>query len=239
MLYTDAHCHIVPPVPKGGEIAGCICNAVRESEWANFAENADEENFVCIGVHPWYLKDITDGWQSRMEQILYDNPNVMVGEIGLDKHHDDMPRQIKVFTEQLEIAARCRRPVHLHCVGAWDKVLHILKDHANNLPPVILAHGFNGSPDLIEKLANEYNMLFSYRATYQNDDKLYARVLTTPVDRLLVESDADTTLAQGEILKTTVQQISGVLCCAPDELCAQIYMNFQRMISYVRTIDQA
>ena len=237
MIYTDAHCHIIPNTPSDPTVIGRICNATRESEWANFVENATEENLVCIGIHPWYLNEIQDGWQNRMADILRADPHIMVGEIGLDKYHDDMPQQIQIFSEQMEMAAQFRRPVHLHCVGAWDKILHILKKHSKALPPAILAHEFNGDKDLIERLANEYNMFFSYHAQDSSNDKLMARIVATPQNRLLIESDADTADMQLPILQETVQKISDIWCMASDEACSEIYTNFQRITSYVRSID--
>ena len=237
MQYTDAHCHIVPTTISDPDVIGRICDAARESDWATFTENTDDETFICIGLHPWYIQTAQNDWLNRMTNILRTSPNVMVGEIGLDKNTPDMPRQIQIFTGQLEMAAALRRPVHLHCVGAWDKMLHILKEHKNALPPAILAHGFSGDPDLIEKLTNEYNMFFSYHVTANATDGLVARVLATPNDKLLIESDTFDTDDQIQVLNETTERLSEILCAAPDEICEQTNTNFQRITSYVRTID--
>ena len=237
MQYTDAHCHIVPTTISDPDVIGRICSATCESDWKTFTENTDDETFICIGLHPWYIQTAQNGWLNRMTNILRTSPNVMVGEIGLDKNTPDMPRQIQIFTGQLEMAAALRRPVHLHCVGAWDKILHILKEHKNALPPAILAHRFSGDPDLIEKLTNDYNMSFSYHAAPQVGEKFSARVLATPSDKLLIESDASDTATQIQILQETVQTLSDILGAAPDDICAQNYTNFQRITSYVRPID--
>lgn len=237
MKYTDAHCHIKPNVFSNPNVVGRICNATQESEWAGFAENSGDETFTSIGVHPWYITSVQNGWQSRMAEILRQNQTVMVGEIGLDKYHADMPTQIQMFIEQMEMAHDFRRPVHLHCVGAWDKMLHILKEHKNALPPAILAHGFSGDQDLIEKLANEYNMFFSYHASDNATDGLVARVLATPNDKLLIESDTFDTDNQIQVLNETTERLSEILCAASDEICEQTNTNFQRITSYVRTID--
>ena len=237
MNYTDAHCHLLPGTGPVDGIVGRICNAVRESEWAGFVENCADETFACIGIHPWYIGTVQADWQNRMVQILQAHPQVMVGEVGLDKHHDNMQMQISVLCDQLEIAARFRRPLHLHCVGAWDKILHILKERGRELPPAILAHGFNDNPDLIEKLADKYNMFFSYCVTDVDNAPLVARIAATPRDRLLMESDADNPGVQIQKLQETLHQIADMWCVAPDEACQVIYTNFQRITSYVRTID--
>lgn len=237
MKYTDAHCHIPPTDQSEPTVVGRICNATRESEWQKLIKNAGAGNFVCIGIHPWHIETLRDGWQARLRDTLMANPHIMVGEVGLDKHYENMPLQIQTFTTQLEIAAQFARPLHLHCVGAWDKILHILKEHLSALPPVILAHGFNGSPNLIQKLAHEYNMYFSYHTPARASAKWVARISATPRDRLLTESDAFDTQSQIQILRATVQKLATILGDTPDELSAQIYTNFQRITSYVRTID--
>lgn len=237
MIYTDAHCHILPVTSRNPSIAAQICDATQESEWANFAAGDQDETFACIGLHPWYLNKIRPNWEIQMEHILATNPRIMVGEVGLDKHSPDMPTQIQVFVAQLKMAARFRRPLHLHCVGAWDKVLHIFKENAGAMPPAILAHGFAGAPDLIGKLAAEYNMFFSYHSAPDSGEKFAARIVATPCDKLLVESDASDAEAQVQTLQETVQHIADILCVGPDEVCAQTNTNFQRITSYVRPID--
>ena len=237
MIYTDAHCHITPDA-QNPEIACRIYNSARAADWAaavDISERDDDKNFAAIGIHPWYIADATPEFESKMVDILSAHPNLMVGEIGLDKYHPDMPRQIEIFTAQLEIATTLRRPIHLHCVGAWDKVLHIFHKHMNKMPPAVVAHGFNGDANQIQMLADKYNMYFSYPAPHENASDV-ARITMTPKNRILAESDTFDPIEEVQKLDTAIGAIAVAQQSDIDEMSEKIYQNLQGVISYVRPI---
>lgn len=186
--YTDAHCHFTGQIlPES--IAGLITNSARFNDWntvVNVARSKPKTH-GAIGLHPWYLTDLPSDWAETLTSVLAQNPELLVGEIGLDKHHPDLPTQEHVFTRQLHIATQMHRGVCVHCVGAWDKMLHILRGQGLSLPPFILFHGFRGPVDKIPRLADKYNAYFSYN--HRLSEK-YVRA--TPRDRILAESDSDT-----------------------------------------------
>lgn len=231
MKYTDAHCHIL--TPPHNEVVCCICNATNENDWNKVINNSNSENvFACIGIHPWHINNIRPGWESRLYETLAQNPTVMVGEIGIDKHKPNIEAQTQIFTTQLEIAANLKRPLHLHCVGAWDKILHIFKAMGNNMPPTILAHKFNDSPQIIEQIADKYNVYFSY-----STESAPAIIRATPTTRILIESDTFDAENQIQNITTTTDHIAEITQFDPNEISEQIYENFQRMVSYVRPIE--
>ncbi len=237
MIYTDAHCHIAPgaEVP---EIACRVFDAARPADWENaidIAERDDDKNFAAIGIHPWYIADAEPDFATTMADILAAHPNMMVGEIGVDKFHPNMPRQLETLVTQLEIAARFRRPIHLHCVGAWDKVLHIFREHERAMPPTVVAHSFSGDVNQIQTMADKYNMYFSYSVAHADGD-MTARISATPMDRILAETDSFNPLDEISELDAIVNMIAGLGGRDVDEVAEQIYQNIQRIISYVRPI---
>ena len=237
MIYTDAHCHIAP-APENPEIACRIYNSAHAADWENaitICECDDDKNFAAIGIHPWYIADADTEFETAMTEILASHPNLMVGEIGLDKFKPDMERQIEIFTQQLEIAAQFRRPIHLHCVGAWDKVLHIFREHEKNMPPAVLAHGFTGDPAQIEMLADKYNMYFAYSVRADNETNA-TRISKTPTTRILAETDTFDAGDEIPDLDTIMNMVADTHGCNVDEMSEQIYQNIQRIISYVRPI---
>ena len=147
-----------------------------------------------------------------------------------------MPKQIEIFTRQLEIAAELGRPLHLHCVGAWDKVLHIFKEHSGKMPPAIIAHAFNGDTAQIPELTEKYNMYFSYGSEH-NDANTAARIAATPATRILCESDSFDTMDAMEKLTAAVDLIATIRGISPDETTEQINSNFNGVLSYVRPIE--
>ena len=224
MKYTDAHCHIF--TAPADNVAAQVCNATTAADWGKLVQNADDRTHVCIGIHPWYIDSATPDWADCMREILLSNPQIMVGEIGIDKYHPDIDRQIEFFAQQIKIAIEMNRPVHLHCVGAWDKVLHILKGHRPRIP--IIAHAFGGNAAIMTTLA-EYNTYFSYG---MRGDHIADTAKIAPLDKILVESDSDTPTAQAEILATATREIAKLRGCDVRELNEQINKNFTGVINY-------
>lgn len=226
MKYTDAHCHIFA-APTDAKIAGQICNATTAADWEKLIQIANDRTHVCIGIHPWHIDGAPVGWDTRMREILTLNPQVMVGEIGIDKFHPNIEMQIELFTRQIEIAIEFGRPAHLHCVGAWDKVLRILKAHRPRIP--IIAHAFGGNAEIMAALA-EYNVYFSYK---MQNGRISDTAQDAPADKILVESDCDAPENQLRALADATREIAKLRWCDAAELNEQINKNFSGVINYV------
>lgn len=218
--YIDAHCHAYAP-PE----IGVICNATQMTNWPNVIKqlNPDQDVYGAIGIHPWFIKSLPDNWESELTALLRAYPDLMIGEIGLDKHRPDMDGQMRVFERHLDIAHELNRGVCLHCVGAWERVAHILRIRRNALPRFVLAHGYNGPENQIEKFALEYNMYFSYGP---RNLARALRISHTPINRILSETDTDN--PSGVI--GVVNQISEILHIDHEEMADIIYANTKRML---------
>jgi TatD DNase family protein len=71
-----------------------------------------------------------------------------IGEIGMDlrkniPHLPDADLQMKVFSEQLDIAAEMSLPLIIHCVRAHEQLLRLIKNNGFSCGGVV--HGFTGS----------------------------------------------------------------------------------------------
>ncbi|MBQ2859083.1 MAG: TatD family hydrolase [Alphaproteobacteria bacterium] len=185
--YIDAHCHLFDE--KLPDNIGAIVNATRPSEWGGVIAQANKNINVwgAIGVHPWFVADLVADWDEQLQDLLIQNPEIMFGEIGLDKHRPDMDLQIDVFSRQLEIAAELGRGVHVHCVGAWDKMFAVLKRYKSQQIPFILFHRFSGNAGDVARLCADYNAYFSF----MNARNVVADV---PSNRVLIETDSNNPL---------------------------------------------
>lgn len=184
MKYIDAHCHLFDEnLPNN---IGAIVNATRPSEWCDVIAGADKNInvFAAIGVHPWFVGELGAGWDAQMRELLARNPGVMIGEIGLDKHKPDMDTQINVFSCQMDLAVEMGRGVHVHCVGAWDKMFAVLKKYKSQQPLFILFHRFSGNAADVARLVADYNAYFSFSGTRRI-------IADVPLDRILVETDSN------------------------------------------------
>jgi TatD DNase family protein len=152
------------------------------------------EAFACmtatVGVHPHDAsKASTDTWD-RMRELLGRPKAVAVGEIGLDYHYDLSPRPVQreAFTRQLEIAAGAAKPVIIHTREAWEDTLAILREGWKG---ACVIHCFTGDERQAEEaLEAGYYLAFGGMITFPKAGSIREAARMTPLDRLLVETDA-------------------------------------------------
>ncbi len=152
--------------------------------------------FPAIGVHP--TRCVSERWANRRRlPALAKTPGVVaIGETGLDYHHPRKEqhrlRQKMWFFYQLGLARRLRLPLILHVRMAHRPALRILKWHpARRLGGVI--HCFNGDADTAQKYLRLGYHLGIGGAILQPPERaeaLWEAVRQTPLDRILVETDA-------------------------------------------------
>lgn len=221
MKIIDAHSHIdyiTHDIQTG--VVGTVCCTTNESQWKNLIDlwTKDKNIYSAFGIHPWFINTIQNGFEKRLYELLKLNEKFMVGEIGVDKYKPDMESQIDIFVKQLNVAVELNRTVFLHCVGAWDKILHILKKYKKT--PTIVAHDFNGSIDIMNTLIDNYDVMFSVHRINKEDI-----ITNIPIDKILVESDAKSDV----VLSDVVYKIS--IIKEQENISDIIYENTQRIIS--------
>jgi TatD DNase family protein len=148
--------------------------------------------FATAGVHPHHATELTTATFSELEELARSREVVAAGECGLDYFRDFSPRPVqqKAFHQQLELAARVRKPVFLHERDAHEDFLAILKEHRQNLRGGV-AHCFTGTgPQMRAYL----DLGFAIGITgWICDERRGAHLLPLmreiPPDRLLLETD--------------------------------------------------
>lgn len=234
--YIDAHCHLLdaPDINFAMESARAVSvdtfviAPATPAQWCDIVKlTHDNKNiFGCIGIHPWNVSELPQNWVYDLEKNLIKNPKIMVGEIGLDKNRPNMELQTDVFVRQLKIAHKMSRGIHLHCVGCWDKILQTLDENKHALPQFILAHGFTGRAEDIKYIADKYNIYFSYGPRSLQQKLSKARILKTPLSRILTESDG----VDSTVVPLLVSQISEILNVETDILADIIYKNTKQIL---------
>ncbi len=232
--YIDAHCHYVADAI--GVVAGFVYNSAQPSDWARaIAASRATGGAGAIGVHPWYVDELSPDWATQMVRVLRDNPTLMVGEIGLDRARGNIDTQMPVFLRQLEIAHELNRTVHIHCVRAWDVMLKVFATR-RPLPPAIIIHGGVPGADIVRAVMQHTNAYFSYAAV--RSDKIAVSISATPIDRILVESDAASPAVARAILPRTVEQIATLLGQDVHAMAETIYNNSYGVITHGGQITQ-
>ena len=166
--------------------------------YATFLSLGDRE-FRFYGVHPWEAaragRAPYQGGEcvAEVRAALEADAHVGVGEIGLDRLKSRVidPAQRAVFAAQLEVAAEFHRPVVLHGAKCWGEVVAACRPYAGRIP-AFLFHGFSRSGGLLPDIA-ALNGFVGVGAALLNDHAVNYRALVKeiPLERLLVETDAD------------------------------------------------
>jgi len=153
-------------------------------------------NVYCTqGIHPHNAKD----WSKELEKTLIYNlktknqKTVAVGEIGLDYHYNNSPKenQIEAFERQIELATEFNLPVVIHSRDAEEDTKKILTSYSTNLQKKGVIHSFTSKMDLAEKaLDSGFYLGFNGIITFNSATEVREVVKRCPLERILVETDS-------------------------------------------------
>ena len=146
----------------------------------------------AFGVHPWFVREQSGEWRSRLEDCLTRHPGAGVGEVGLDhglKVRDDA-RQAEFLVAQLDLARSLRRPITIHCRRAWGALLNVLR-RLGRFEAGFVVHSYSGGEELIAPLVplGAY-FSFSGSLTFPGNRRGVEAAAAVPEERLLLETDA-------------------------------------------------
>lgn len=145
------------------------------------------------GVHPHEAEHFDAGVETILRERMADERILAVGEIGLDYYYDHADRAVQrtVFEQQLQVAADLDMPVVIHTRDADDDTRAILQNFSPKLRRKGVIHSFTSGLALAEYCLGEGFMLgFNGIATFNRADNVREAVAATPVEQLLLETDA-------------------------------------------------
>ena len=184
------------------EAAGVVCSIEpgvsleSNRELLALCSSLEGRLFPAIGVHP--TRATGEKWSRRRELIpLLQSPGVVaVGETGLDYHYPRKEqfrlRQMAWFWYQLNLAKRMGLPLILHVRNAYPQALKLLKLHPARKNGGVL-HCFNGNWEDAAGFLELGFFLGIGGSILQREERaaeLWDVVRKTPLERLLVETDA-------------------------------------------------
>lgn len=213
----DTHCHLTFPdfegrVPETLEEAraagvdGCITVSTTPEDAleALAVARRHERVWSSAGVHPLYSDRIDPDDPHAFDALLTaarDPKCVAWGELGLDNHYPDPPRDLqdRVLERQLEFIVRSQPevgpdarglPVIIHCREAFDDLIPRLRESGLD-PSRMVFHCFTGTPDDARKVL-DFGSLISFTGvvTYRNAAGVAEAARLVPDDRIMVETDA-------------------------------------------------
>jgi TatD DNase family protein len=148
---------------------------------------------ATVGVHPHDAAKADDETFKRLAALLQHPKCVALGEIGLDFHYDFSPHdaQRAVFIEQLRIAADARKPIVIHTREAWTETMEVLRQHWIPSGLGCLLHCFTGNAGQAREAVDlGFHLAFGGVLTYPRAEEVREAARETPLDRILLETDA-------------------------------------------------
>ena len=148
--------------------------------------------YATAGVHPHDAKHFTDHHAEQICRLALQPRVVGIGEIGLDYHYDNSPRDIQklVLIRQMELARGARLPIIIHCREAWPDLTEITQARWISSGLGGILHCFSGSrQDAMKFLGWGFQVSFAGNVTYKKAEDLREVAREIPLDRLLIETD--------------------------------------------------
>ncbi len=203
--------------------------------------NSHEEIFCTQGVHPHDARLVTPEVLSTIKtNALREKKVVAIGEIGLDYHYDNSPREIqkKYFREQFQLAIEIDKPIVIHTRDADEDTIQILSELAPSLKKKGVLHSFTSGPQLAhEALKLGFYIGFNGIITFKKAEEVRDIVRMTPIERILFETDSPFLTPvphRGKenapfYLPHIVEKIAEIKNVSIQELVQQVYKNSQTL----------
>jgi TatD DNase family protein len=205
MKIIETHCHLdyLKQAPLEEILQRCIdANIEKIITIGVDPENLDkvfelsknnEMIYFSQGIHPHDAKDASDDDMKKIISRCTEPKMLAVGEIGLDYHYNNSPRDIQIsrFEEQLQIAVDNDKPVIIHSRDADEDMMAILKEFGHKLNRNGVIHSFTSTQKLAEVALDQgFYLGFNGIITFKKAEGVRDIVRYAPIDRLVIETDA-------------------------------------------------
>ena len=198
----DTHCHLYEPVydemmetllpemhANGLEAAICVgCDVKTTARAIELAESC-EWLYAQAGFHPCDTANLTeDDWVKMLE--LAKHPKVVaIGEIGLDYHWNDSPKETQKywFERQIRLANEMDLPI---CIHTRDATLDTMEIVRREKPKRAVFHCYSGSKETLKEVVKlGYSISLGGVVTFKNARVAVECAAAVPRDRLMLETD--------------------------------------------------
>ena len=175
-------------------------------------------NWFSAGIHPANILENLEMRFSWLKEISQNEKCVAIGECGLDGLIDvDEKLQEEVFLKQIEWANEIQKPLIIHCVRRFPKLISLSKSAK---VPVII-HGFNKKKAIGEELLKS-EFYLSFGKSLLENVNLQNFLREIPLDQIFLETDN----ADFEIEKL-YQKVSEIKNISEENLIETIHKNLK------------
>lgn len=188
-----------------------------------------------IGWHPTEAGSYTPAVEKFLQTHLTDEKVVALGEIGLDYHWMEDPKDVqeKVFRRQIAIAKEFHLPISIHMREAIEDTYRILKDEDVREIGGIM-HSYSGDNEYMKRFLDlGMHISLSGVVTFKKAVEVHEVAKAVPFDKLLVETDAPYLAPvpkrgkrnEPGYTRYTVERIAELRGVTPEEIAAVTFQN--------------
>ena len=208
----------------------------------------------AFGIYPTHAISMTDEELEREIEFIRSNPPIAIGEVGLDykwasedsgdsrkefkdvsaqKQQFIIDRQKHVFSRMIALAKELDIPLIVHSRKAEGDVIDLLERSGYNK---IIMHCFLGKKKFVRRIQDN-GWFFSIPVTVTKLEQLQHLVSTTPLSRLLTETDAPylgpslDAPNDATNIKHSLKTIASLKGLTEDDAANQLFMNYMRLFA--------
>ncbi|MFG1911641.1 TatD family hydrolase [Kribbella sp. NPDC048928] len=258
MSVVDAHCHLdiadsedgdwlspAEAIKKASAVGvtrivqvGCDLPG---AQWAVEAAEQYPNLIAGVALHPNEAPKLKEAGEldsalAEIERLASSSAKVrVIGETGLDYFRtgaDGQAAQHESFAAHIGLAKRLDKTLMIHDRDAHQDVLRILD--REGVPDRLVMHCFSGDTEFARECVNRGAYLsFAGVVTFKNAQSLRDALAVTPLDRILVETDAPYLTPSPHrgkpnasyLIPHTVRKMADVLNISVPELCTALNTN--------------
>jgi TatD DNase family protein len=191
------------------------------------------EVYASVGLHPHDADTFNPAAQDKLSQLASEKKVVAIGEIGLDYYRNlsSKENQRQAFLKQIALAKDLNLPVVVHCREGEEETLQILKAA---MPLQAVVHCFSGDENFLKEcLGCGFFISYTCNITYKKAASLREMLKLTPLDRLMLETDAPYLSPEGfrgtrnepAQIKLLANEVSRILGVSFDKIAEQTTQN--------------
>jgi TatD DNase family protein len=214
---------------------------VDSSRWSASLAAAQPAVLATVALHPNEAPRLADLDEAlRVIERLAGQERVRgIGETGLDRYRTGetgRAAQEHSFRAHIQLARRTGKALVIHDRDAHADVLRVLDEEG--APDTVVLHCFSGDEAFaVECVKRGYVLSFAGTVTFKNAPHLREAAMVTPLDQLLVETDAPYLTPmpyRGRpnapyLIPLTVRALAEAKAADLDELCAGISATGERV----------
>ena len=165
------------------------CSLASSRQACSLAERYDYI-YAAVGSHPDAAGEVNEDVLEAYRVLCKQKPKVKaIGEIGLDYHYEDIPRQrqLEAFRDQMALARELDLPVIVHEREAHQDGMAVVDE----FPQVTgVFHCYSGSLEMAKELIKRgWYIGFTGVLTFKNARKAVEVAREIPLERIVLETD--------------------------------------------------